>query len=973
MRIPLFLWVCFSVSVCGVKAQVKRPAGIVKDTLVKLVRDTKKQQVSFPQALLKASLFPSSSVQQDLKGRSAGLYVQEPSGEPGTYQYMYIRGAAAPLLSVEDLIKSQPLVVVDGLPIVSNEHPFAYDVQVYDYTRIGPSTNLLAGINMDNVESITVMKNIADYAAYGPRAANGVIFIKTKGSQIKKRIDFDSYFGVATRPSVTTINGRFENDFRQQFYKRYASQEQVQNYAPYLKDSMNAIYYGPSDWTDSYYRNALIYSANASITGGSNRAHFKFGVGTQNNKGVADQTALEKYNVNFVLNMKPTQWLNVVASINAARLGRKRNKYNRDRFAEARYLPELSQPLSPNNIYYGKFLSNYANSIDNNVSNIVDATFLLNAKLGKLNLSTTLGLSYTDGQRDIFHPTALMEGTKYISNYIGYNQRMVLDNKATYTYKVNKDHSIDMELGQSIHWDTYRYNYAHAYGQGGSDYMKVNLLQSDPNKADYLGPLALTRRLVFRFLDKTANNLVSFYGKFTYNYKDRFTVTGLMRADGSSNAQPTDPWFYSPVISGTWNAKNHLLANVKSLSALKFRASYGLLGRVELNDRFAQGPQYMVDMGWSSEPLVQSFSSTVGLVRPYTKGYVGYNIPWSYNEQLTAGVDAGFWNNRVTASIDLYSVTTKRQLIGIPSYAEYGYTKSYEAGMDVNNSGIDLTLSANVFPAAAKFQWTTAINANFNRNKLKALPRGQQQLIIGDRLLKVGESVDRFWVLQNEGMFFTDDEVPVDSKTGKRLNYQGIPLIAGDPRWVDRNGDYRIDANDKVLTGHILPVVAGGFNNSFSYNGWSLTMDFYYNLGRNIVNQQMSNRFNFINQESANNINSIKEISFWEKQGDYSLYPVYNPWSTVIPYRVDQDLFLENASFVKLRNVSLGYELSGLIKKKAKKTEITRCFVYCTANNLFTITPYSGRDPELVSYTGYDTGYGLPIPRTYTVGVKMSL
>lgn len=981
MRILLCLWICFAVFSYNLVAQVRPGAVTIKDTVVRssrvkdsLSRIKPSLKSTFPETALKASLFPSSSLQQDIKGRAAGLYVQEPSGEPGTYQYMYIRGASAPLLSVEDLIRSQPLVVVDGIPLVSNEHPFAYDVQVYDYTRIGPSTNLLAGINLDNVASITLMKDIGEYARYGPRAANGVIYIKTKGSQAKKRIDFDSYFGVVTRPSVTTINGRFENDFRQQFYKRYASQEQVQNYAAYLKDSMNSIYYGPGNWTDAYYRNALIYAANASIAGGSNRAHFKFGVGTQNQKGVADGTGLEKYNVNFVLNMKPTKWLGVIASINAARLDRKRNKYNRDRFAEGRYLPDLSQPLSPNKSYYIRYLDNYKNSIDNNVSNIVDASFTGEAGWGNFTIGSSLALSYTDGQRDVFYPTPLMEGTKYISNYIGYNQRLIVDNKATYFFKPFRSHKMNVEAGQSVHWDVYRYNYANAYGQGGSDYMKVNLLKSDPNASDYLGPLALTRRLVFRFLDKTVNNLVSFYGKYNYQYKDWFSGSLVLRSDGSSNAQPTSPWFFSPVLSGSWNAKTHMLQGITKLSELRLRVSAGRLGRVEINDRYSRGPQYTVDMGWTREPLVQSYSSTVGLVRPYTKGYVGYDIPWSYNQQLNIGIDAGWLNNRIAVSVDLYTVTTKNQLVGIPSYAEYGYTRSYEPGMDVSNSGIDFTASVKVLPAASRLQWTVMMNANFNNNKLKALPRGQEQLTVGNRLLKVGESVDRFWVLRNSGMYFTDDEIPVNTKSGMRLNYEGIPLMAGDPRWDDLNGDGRIDAGDKILKGNILPKVVGGVTNQFQYRKFSAAVELYYNIGRNIINQQMSNRFNFINQESSNTINSAKEITFWEVAGDYSLYPIYNPWSAVIPYRTDQDLFLENASFIKLRMVSLSYDFADVLnRKRAGSSPVNKFIIYATASNLFTLTPYTGRDPELVDYTGYDSGYGLPIPKTYTVGVKMSL
>ncbi|MNI29030.1 TonB dependent receptor [compost metagenome] len=233
----------------------------------------------------------------------------------------------------------------------------------------------------------------------------------------------------------------------------------------------------------------------------------------------------------------------------------------------------------------------------------------------------------------------------------------------------------------------------------------------------------------------------------------------------------------------------------------------------------------------------------------------------------------------------------------------------------------------------------------------------------------MGQPVDQYWLLENEGIYTANNQVPVVN--GQPLKYNGTPLKAGDPRWKDQNGDNIIDEKDKVLKGHSLPVLSGGFDNAFTYGNWSLGTNLYFNLGRKLINQDMANRFDFVNREGNTDVSSVKEITFWEKRGDYSKYPLYNPWSTVIPYRTDQDLFLENASFLKLRSVSIGYDLGTVLKKKNIK--INKFFVYGSVNNVFVITPYTGQDPELVSYDGIDTGYGQPIPRTYTLGVKMEL
>src|SRR5690606_19348419 len=149
-----------------------------------------------------------------------------------------------------------------------------------------------------------------------------------------------------------------------------------------------------------------------------------------------------------------------------------------------------------------------------------------------------------------------------------------------------------------------------------------------------------------------------------------------------------------------------------------------------------------------------------------------------------------------------------------------------------------------------------------------------------------------------------------------------------------------------VVQGNHIPKISGSWQNNFFYKDFDLKFNFYFNLGRNIINQEMSNRFDFVNNENASNINSVKEITYWEKRGDYSKYPLYNPWSSVNAYQAEQDLFLENGSFLKLRQVSVGYDLTNKLGAKLGG----RLYVYLAANNLFTISSYSGRDPEIANY-----------------------
>jgi TonB-linked SusC/RagA family outer membrane protein len=993
MRFVFFLWLCFFSLLCssrgfayGTGNTTRYYGAFQQDTASKDTLDSQKpaspgrkpvEVARFNNSSVKSeqiSSFPGVSLQQYLKGNAAGVYVQEPSGEPGSIQNIFIHGSSVPLLSSRDLFISQPLIVVDGIPVISREHPFAYDIQQYDFNRIGPATNLLANVDPENIESIEVMKDLSVASRFGPRAGNGVIYIHTKKPQIKRQVSFNSYIGLAAPDQVTPVNGSSENVFRKPFYTKYATAEQNRNIPAYLRDSLYSIYYGPSNWTDLYYRNAFSYAANASITGGSDRANFRASLGSQQANGVADETGLSRYSVGFTINMKPIEWLDVTTSITGNQLVRDRNRYQRDRFAEERYLPNLSNPISPNKNYYANYLAEYKKAFDKNKSNIVDGYVNVGLSFGKLRINSRFSADYNEGYRDIFYPSTLLETNSYVSNYYGYNQRLTAESTVSYNLEWGRDHLLDLEAGQSLQWDTYHYNYGYAY-RGSSDYIKINLLTDPKNPLtgffSYNPNTGFLNTLMYRFLDNIQNNLVSFYGRAAYQYNDKYSLSVMVRTDGSSAAQPTSRWYVSPIVSAGWDLKKELNNEGSRISELKLHASYGRVGRIQSDDRFAAGPHYTVDIGYAGEPRVSTVSGVATLNRPYSQGWVGYDIPWAYSEQLNAGINLGLWSNRLNLSADLYSRSDKNQLFGIPAFAEYGYTQAYQAGMNVNNSGLDLELSGSILQASAKLQWRSSLNVNYNRNRLKALPGGLKELALGNRLLKVGQATDQYWLLQNEGIYNADSEIPVNPATNTKLSFQGITLNSGDPKWQDRNGDFVIDDQDRSLMGHSLPLVSGGFSNNLRYGNWSMGLNLYYNLGRKVINQDMARRFDFINQQSANDINSVKEITFWEKRGDYNKYPIYNPWSNAIPYRVDQNLFLENAAFLKLRSLSVAYDLKDFLK--ASKSRISSISVYATANNLFTLTSYTGRDPELTDYAGYDTGYGLQIPKTYTLGIRMNL
>ncbi|MEJ2882109.1 SusC/RagA family TonB-linked outer membrane protein [Pedobacter sp. GR22-6] len=937
--------------------------GVVGISAPKRAIDRKLQSKSNSLDPKKLSTFPAISLQQYLKGESAGLYVQEPSGEPGTVQNMFIRGTSQPLLSARELYATQPLVVLDGVQLVG-EHPFAFDIQQNKFDRIGTATNTLANINMANVQSIQVLKDLSATAIYGPKGANGVIVITTNAPASARRITFDSYVGIATPNNVTTINGRFENSFRRQFYDKYTANGNYSEndvYPLYLSDSLNNAYYGPANWKDQYYGSEIQYGVNASIAGGTDRANFRFSLGTLRSGGVADDTGADRYDTRFIINMKPVSWFTLSAMVNANQIMRQRNKNVRDRLSQVNYIPDLSSPIAPNSSSYISYLNEFKKGFDNNKSNIVEGFVKFGFDFGKLKFVSTLGLDYNEGTRDIFFARTLLQTTNYASNYYGYNQRASIDNIATYDYELNEDHKFNFSVGNIFQFDKSKYNYAYGY-KGSNDFIKLNLLNQDLNTTVF------KRELVYKFLDKTKNNQISVYGKVDYNFKEKYSFSAILRGDASSNQQPTSRWFYAPVFSAGWDMKKEFFNDNRLISDLNLRASVGRMGRYENFDNYAQGPQYTASIGFTGNLITPGYNGFAVLTRPYTAGSVGYDMKWAYTDQLNVGIDGSFFADRLQASVDAYYKEDKNMLLGVPSAAEYGYTQVIKNGLSVRNTGVELTLTGKIIPNSNVVSWTSSLNVNYNKNTLTALPGGLSRLAIGNRLLKVGESVDSYWLLNNKGIYNTDGEVPVNA-AGDKLSYNGIDLKAGDPIWTDFNGDNNINDDDRILKGNALPVVSGGFNNDISYKKWTLGLNFYFNLGRDLINQEMANRFDFVNREGQNNMNSVREITFWEKRGDYAKYPLYNPWSSVAPYQAAQDLFLEDASFVKLRTLSLSYDLTDMFKKKSPNVQ--KFLVYGSVHNVFTLTNYTGQDPELVNYTGYDSGYGIQIPRTFTLGVKL--
>ena len=920
--------------------------------------------------LWKQSRSPYISVQQYLKGTIPGVYVQENTGEPGSMQQMLIRGLSSPVFSKGDMSSAQPVVFLNGIPLLTND-AFVYNVKSTEVNPIGTATNILAGLNLDNVASIEVVKDAARLAKLGPLAANGAILVNMKdGFYGGKNMFIRANGGIAIPPSdVKMTNAANDYAFRMQFADYCTTDMQRTAYLnkmpAWTKDIRDMNFFGEPGWADDYYSLAPLYNFSASMGSGGKLANYIFMLGYTGNNGVADKTSFDKLTASFALNMKLMDQLGMSCLINASRISRNGNRNLLDRYAEIEYLPDLTTPLSPVASVYKSYLDLYEEYKKNdNLNNLLNGYLALNYDWKGLLVDTRLLLDYNTNVRHVFWPMDMMESVNYVSNYSGYNRRLIWQSSADYNLNFNQKHFLGLGLQAIIMKSVQHYNYTQGYD--GKD---------DTKPTTSGGGFAYMKR----YVDKMTNNMVSTLFSIDYRYKDFWGAQLILRGDGSSNIQKDSRWLFTPAVSASINLKNMFLRDVEKISDWALRGSWARIGRYQDNNRFAAGPQYTgEELSGIGQPVMSSYYGYASIARPYNTGWIGYGLGWPYSDKWNVGINSAFFNNRLSVDIEYYNNTDCDLITTVPVKQEYGYKYKYANGMKVRNSGVEVTLSGKPFNNPGRFSWDASFSLAYNKNELLQLPEKLDELIIGNRKLKVGHSIDEFWLYQNEGVYVSDAEVP--EVNGKKLSMSFIPFAKNDPKWKDQNGDNVINEDDRILKGHALPPVTGSFVNNLKWRRFDLGINLFFALGHDAINYRSSQRYNFLTLENSPSLESLREIFFWQSTNDKNDYPVYNQMSGLTPYRAEQDLFLEKLSYLKLRSLTLGYTFplhkkaykGGGKKKETGKKKLDGIYFYVTGNNLFTLTGFSGDDPELIDVDGYYRGYGQPLSRSVILGVKFN-
>lgn len=887
---------------------------------------------------------PYVSVQQYLKGNIAGLYVQENNGEPGTIQHMLLRGISSPIFSNRDLAATQPTVYVNGMPL-TQRHPYVYDIKQHDVNPIGSANNMLSGVDMNNILSVEIIKDPARLAQLGPLAANGAIWIQTNDAvntrNNPEKVTLQTSYGVVTPPTtIRPTNATYEHGFRKQFYDAYNLPFGVDQQPPYLQDPSDVNYYGNANWPTTYYKLAQQYDAYASLRGGGENASLLFTVASNKNSGIADSTQFTKHNLNFFVTMQPVKNFWMDAMIAGTATSRKRNKNQRDRYAETEYYTDFHTPIAPGVQAYNSFLTMYNETDDRNSINYMTGYIKLKYATHNLKMGTELLYDHNVDVRHVFWPSTLMESVSYISDFSGINRRIVVRGYTGYNFDFPSAHTLDLQLETNYNADLHRYNYTRAY-DGSND--KYKTTRSGGYKT-------------YNSVDKEQGVLVSSALNIDYRYKKYLSLLAVMKYDAYSKLQPDQRWLFTPAFSARWNLKNQFELDESRVSDLLLSVSWARIGRLVGSDRFALGPNYTSNnIGWKNQWVIPSQNSFATFSRPYASGWSSYGIDWPYSDKLNLGVAASLFNSRFDIHVDLYENDDRNMLTAMPVPQEYGYGFQYLSGMHVNNKGIDLALQGLVLNNPDRFRWTTSWNLNYNQNTLKALPNGNTELVVGNRKLKVGHAIDQFWLYENQGIYH---DVPAGVTMG------GVQFQSGDAKWNDINQDNHINDDDKVMKGHALPRWAGGTNNHFTYKQFDFNFHLFFALGHHALNTYDARRYGFSAMDEQNTVGSLREIFFWQNTHQKDDYPIYHPESDINSYREDQDLFLENASYLKLRSVSVGYTFNS---NRIKKNDL---YVYLVANNLWALSNFSAGDPELVDFNGYYTGYNHQIPFSMSTGLR---
>ncbi|WP_229311859.1 SusC/RagA family TonB-linked outer membrane protein [Larkinella rosea] len=881
---------------------------------------------------------PIASLDRAMQGRAAGVQVVTNSARPGGSSTIRIRGSGSVNAS------NDPLYVIDGFP-----------------------TGNLNSINTDDIESIEVLKDASATAIYGSRGSNGVVLVTTKrGKTGKAVVSYDGYYGSQTpRYLIPLLNAR-------QFAELVDEAQTNNGGKPYFDGSsadrpLASTLGEGTDWQRTVLRNAPIQSHQLSVAGGSATARYAISAGYFNQDGIIPRSNFKRYTLRTNLDNELSSRVKIGMTIqgaytinNGPRTETAGNRAVDGVIASAFNFSPTFPIYNADGTYYKNVGVLNGLGADNPVAMInefTDQTSLirllantyLDVKIVEgLTFRTSLGADLQTSKNN-FYITRLatlgasLGGSGSVSSTQSIN--WLNENTLNFSRQLGTDHTVNAVVGYTF--------------QG------INSESVDANANTFANDFALYNNLgsgstlVAPSTGASQWRLISYLARVNYSFKDRFLFTLTGRRDGSSRFGPANKFGFFPSGAFAWKLANEpWMQNLPGVSDAKIRVSYGLSGNQEIGNY-----QYLANI--ASAPYVIGGALQVGAA---TGGIGNPDLRWEKNAQFDVGFDVGLFNNRLQVSADYYNKLTSDLLFSVSVPTSSGFANTLKNIGSVRNTGFELSLNT-INVDQGGFRWTSEFNISFNRNKILTLD-GRQEFRTGSDatisntgqnpiLLRVGSPLGNFYGLVTDGIFQSQAEVDASAqKTAK----------PGDLRYKDINGDGSISDLDRDIIGNANPNFFGGFNNTFSYKGIDLNLFFQGSSGNEIINYAT---FDLINLTGGNN-QSARVLERWTPTKGGNTIPRANAAGGS---RLLSSLHVEDGSYLRLKNISLGYTLPLRWVSRAGFSSVK---VYVAAQNYLTFTKYTGYDPEVNRYgssslsQGIDYG-GYPAAKTLLIGLNLKL
>lgn len=914
----------------------------------------------------------STSIDQVLQGRAAGVQVQANTGTPGGSSTIRIRGTNS--LNAT----SQPIFVIDGVIIDSSSGD-------------NGDSNPLSEINPSDIVSMDILKDASATAIYGSRASNGVIMITTKrGKAGDATVTYDGYVGWQTMPkSLDVLNLK-------QYAQHYNDIADAQ-----IKSATNSFVRPEllgegTDWQDELFRHALMTSHNLSVTGGSEKITYALSAGYLDQDGIVIGSSFRRQTLRGNTDAQIKKWLKGGFSFSLADSKQQTlaNSYSiiltalrsqpsvAVRSADGSFDGPDDQWMPDNPVALAQITRNYNKKFNFRVNTYLEATIFKG-----LTYRTELSADYNNNKYYYYMPDykfGVKTSDSRTSQWTSTNSKYwSWRNILTYANTFGK-HSINAMLGQEMSHNHYETQVTSANGFPSNS-------ATDPSAGsnDSSSPVGY----------QDNSSIFSYFGRAFYSYDDRYMATFTLRRDGSSMFADGHRWGWFPSAALAWRVSGEkFMQNVKWINNLKLRAGWGETGNQNVRQ-------------WAYMALLTTYNTPWG-VGVLNGNNANPDLKWETTKSWNLGFDLSVLNNRIDIVFDWYYKKTNDLLmeLDLPAFLGSGGGSNYGTAANpwgnvgsLRNTGIEFTINS-ININKKNFQWSSNFVFSLNRNKVLSLDTETgtlpQTFQVGSETATVtntvvGQPMAQFWGYKVIGRFDKPEDFyykdaqgnvkQVALPTGCSIGKSGSWL--GDYRFADLNGDGVIDNNDQTFIGNPEPKFTFGFGNSLSWKGWDFSFQFTGSYGNKVLNY--NRRQLEITGSTSNLLTSVLNYARVEKidpngPDDYRNYWVTNASSTTMPRLYTEsysngnnrvsDAFVEDGSYIRLQNVSLSYTFP---KKWIEHLYLSNVKLYMNIQNLFTITKYDGYDPEVGSLYGDALKNGIdynryPSPRIYTFGINVS-